>query len=218
MNDVRTPGSRRNQHKTVPRKDKKDDKRYPNSIAMTVVAIVKSFLHTSDPDRHSDNDMSYVRFLEESNFSEIYASTLEKYPGIKDPPIKLKDMLQKIGGGKDKGLSYFQIRALADYLDLPVSLFFLFTHLVSIERRIDDLHQRRQAFLQLIEGIRRVLGAAESAIVNNDEEIDDWIFTHIHNERDGIDIWIADVVRLVEWCEHYNEGDLSLVKEALEKP
>lgn len=117
--------------------DGKWAKRYPNGIAITAAALLQHW-----PWIKGRNLKGH--FGTKLDFSEAFGDEYEKidsnlrntYPGNSSHKKDLASDLHDIATFETKNLSYMQLRRLADLLGLPLSLFILFTELVSLERRL----------------------------------------------------------------------------------
>lgn len=205
------------------RKDEDEQKRYPNSINAIIVAVAKSYLNRVNPEKHLDDAMSYEQFIQESKFEDVYEATLEKFKGVKLPPRKnLAEMLERMGRGSSTDMPYYRLRAIADFLKIPVGALLLYAQFVSLERRIDDREERKEGLQQFVDALRRITEAAERQIASLEtkegagvRDSDDYLFSHYHNYDDALqEIWVADIDALIEWCEAFADGDLEIVNTA----
>lgn len=198
-------------------RDGHEDKRFPNSIAALVRGIYKSWLNRSNPDKYDDN-LSAVDFVVASNFGNTYTTVVQKFAGIKRPRRKeFHDFFNNLGAGKDSAFPYYEARAISDYLGISESTLFLYTKLMSIERRVDDPTERKAALLQIVSAMKRAVIAAEH-LIESDEGGGKLFSLTDSTDKDGNSIWVADIDRLKFLCDQYNSGNLELVRKADHKP
>lgn len=151
------------------RDDGDKQKAYPNGIQVTAHAIWQYWLNVTGQTeiRHT----SLRDFQRISNITEVAKSVADRYPGLNQKPVSSSDMMPYRIGTRDRAaLSYFQIRVLADYVELPTSLFMLFTHLVSEEKNAQvNCKDSNQEVRKLIECAERFITEARRQLDEHEE-------------------------------------------------
>jgi hypothetical protein len=184
----------RKRPRTTPkhREDRDEEKCFPNGISATVRAIQQYWPHIIDP-TVSEN-LGVDEFLSKSDFIAVYESVIDIYQGIEQKAKEYSSINGMIGdiGRPEKGkkLSFYELRALAAFVDLPTGLFLLFTQLISDERREkDEGGDPRGRAQKLINGIRAFVNAAQKHIDSIEEG--DQLFTYIYDHWCPVNYRIA---------------------------
>ena len=108
------------------------NKRFPNSVAKTILAIVR-WLKDGEL---SQTQMTTPEFIRQTTFSRVYESTIHKFGAVHKKPEATQDALVALMQALARGgqsLDFPKQQAIADYLETPLGLLFYFTRLVADE-------------------------------------------------------------------------------------
>ena len=119
-------------------------------------------------------------------------------------------MLHDLVNGENE-LPYYQLRALAEYIDIPTGLLVLFTQCVSIEREEYEKAQGKKApsdpppdlravCLALLDDVERVVKTAKAHIAAS--EVRDEIFMKWYDEDENS--YLPNMEMLKVWRDAYN--------------
>jgi hypothetical protein len=141
--------------------DHAPEKYFPNGIAATMLAIQYNW--HSVVAENGERDLSAPRFCKETRFAETYMAVQALYPSrerITNVTTVVRDNVNQ-----DRNIDFTDMRAFAELLGIPTGLFLLFTQFVSNERHAgENRRAARQEAIDLIEGVRRAIDAAEQYI------------------------------------------------------
>ncbi|AMY00670.1 hypothetical protein AB0V79_27360 [Mesorhizobium ciceri] len=196
--------AKRNEGRINHRPDGAADKRFPNGISSTVRAIYVNWnaLHTGQ--QVGDEILDPESFCEKTDFVEVFEKVASHYPGIRKRPSTketIATMLDDIDAGGRINLSFYQLRAIAQFVGLDTGLFLLFTQFVSNERRTLDEHGRdpRAQALEMIRKIKGLFDHLDEVISNKGANLPIFTSNIRPNEH------IVDISMLKLWCDAYNQ-------------
>lgn len=187
--------------------DGDENKAYPNGIKVLAQAIWQfwPFVSGQSPKRRST-----TRDFDKTNFNEIASALAAAYPAAKMATKTASKTLIKIGSGyseKDKkpvNLTYMHLRQISDYLEIPLSLLILYTHLISLERKFKGDTQTRQ------EKMERLLQRADLFVAAMRQRLDarardEVIFVKRYDQKDSDESYeyLADLAPLKEVADQF---------------
>lgn len=208
--------------------DRHDQKRFPNAFAAMIRAMYRAWLLEAE-ELESGKTTTPRRFVEQSDFAEIYADAIDRYRGharkpasnAETPEQKVKqisDMLEGIGT-QNKDLEYYKLKATCDFLGISDAAFITVAKLISIERRAENPIQAQKAQIEFIQAMRNLLETAEGIILEEGGKQ----FSYVDNvSLDGTgekrrEIWVADVGVLKLLCRSYRKDSMQTLGEILKK-
>jgi hypothetical protein len=153
-------------HKHQP--EGKSGKRCPNGLTATIKAVLKNWnnqLNESFP-----AEMSVKAFLDDGAFAAAYGRVLLAYPGLpSDAPTDSEDIIRDLSNGTTDA-EYYKLRAVSDYLGIPVGLLLAFSQFTSDEVHCKlDGRNTKEELLKLIGQWRNSLAVAESLVIEKSE-------------------------------------------------
>lgn len=176
--------------------DRDAEKYFPNGIAATMLAIQRNWDAVANG---GPRDLSARKFCDEAGFAAVYKAVQALYPRRKqiDNVRKIAVSRSTNQGKKDsRNIDFADMRAFADFVGgFPTGLFLLFTQFVSNERHAgEDRQAAHKEAVDLIEGVRRVVDAAEQYIKNRPVDrplfIDDGARREYMADMEAMKVWV----------------------------
>lgn len=178
-------------------------KRFPNGISATILAIQK---HWHGISNGFYTNFSLQDFFEKTNFKEAYKLIISKYPGrskIADADVSIKKLINNITAGRND-FEFYKLRSFSEYIGVPSSILLLYTQFVSREiKAIREEQDPKETALVHIRRIRNIVDAAESEILASKAE--DRIFTRKSNNAPGYDVNIKILKRWKDAYDYYEK-------------
>jgi hypothetical protein len=203
---MRAPSKRRPQERRHP--DGATDKKYPDSICHTTLAIQQFWKRVLEPGDNSR--LTHREFCDETNFVEVYKGVINRYKGDKTVPGNketIAAMVNDIAVGRHQ-LPYYRIRALAEFVGIPSGVFLLFTHAVGDQRHAEqDGEDPHGACLRLIEGVLRV-GEVAKEFIEADKKRGGTLFMHQYDAK----TYLPNVEALKMWADAFKKPEVSSKK------
>jgi hypothetical protein len=149
-------------------KDRSPPKRFPSSIAATVLAIRQYWLQEIERIDKNTPGLSVEDFLNESDFEECYLRVMSLYRGIRNPPLDSPDSQLYDIPKNDTNMDYYKLRTFAKFTEVrPAGIFLLFTQLVGEElRAIDQGRDAKEACIQLLDGVQRIVECTKQHLLD----------------------------------------------------
>lgn len=187
------------------------DKRFPNSISATVRAVVAWWLKTTEPEKHTKRT-SAVKFADESDFNDHLRDTLDRFGGVKNKATNPADFVDKISRQVGTDFEYYRLRAFADFMGISESAFLTVAKLVSIDRRVDDPEERKEASRQYLRANIRFMREALKVLDEGDER-----FSITDNPKPQKKTWMANMRVVHRLVIAYNKENTSKFDAAMKE-
>jgi hypothetical protein len=186
--------------------DHNKNKRAPNGIRSVLLAIQNYWLalQTGKPE---DEHLTPAEFCAETGFEKVFRATFARYPKMSGDVEDLPRLLQSLTSGRHNH-EFVHLLAFAEFVGIPLSLFLMFSHLVSDElRSIDDGSDFRPVALAFLRKIKFVIEATERQVM--DTPPNGRLFVHVYDEFDepGRQPLMARASALKFWSTIYNSDE-----------
>jgi hypothetical protein len=181
-------------------------KRSPNGVRSTFLAIQYYWLSLITG-KLQDEHLTPLAFSADKRggFEKIFNETFNRYPAMKHRPDKLHRLLQQLTSGQHN-IEFVHLLAFAEYVGLPLSLFLLFTQMVSDESRsIGSTSDFRAHALRTLGRVKLVVELAEKQVT--DAVSGEKIFIHEYDEFDEPGVIMAKARALKSWSDLYHSAE-----------
>jgi hypothetical protein len=169
-------------------------KAYPNGIKVFAQALWQFWPHISG--LTTKKRLTIREFKEISGFERLAEQLALTYRASKIAQKTAYRVPYKIGKGggisSDKGqskkvmpieLTYMHLRLIADYINVPLSILIMYTHLISLERRFKNrIDERNKKLEQLLSRVEFFASEMRRRIRENPNQ--DNIFTDLYEDAD----------------------------------
>jgi hypothetical protein len=186
--------------------DYHEGKRTPNGIRSVLLSI-QYYWRNFQTGKPEDEHLTPKEFCLESGFEPIFRELFRRYPEMSGEVDDLAGLLQSLTSG-DHNLEFVHLIAFAEFVQMPLSLFLLFSNLVSHElQSIDKKSDFRPVALSLLRKIRFVIEESEREIMSS--RLNERLFVHVYDEfKDPHRVHLmAKAAQLRNWSETYNSSE-----------
>jgi hypothetical protein len=178
-------------------------KRAPTGIRSTFLAIQNYWLALSTK-QPNDEHLTPAAFYSEDRggFRKAFEDTYRRYPAMKNKPDKVARLLQQLTSGKHN-IEFAHLLAFAEHVRLPLSVFLLFTQMVSDELRSVGTESDFKAHaLRTLRRIRELVEFAEKQV--EQASPNQKIFLHEYDEFEEAGVVLARAQALKDWSDFYS--------------
>jgi hypothetical protein len=187
--------------------DPTGEKSYPNGIRVTAQALWQFWPYLNKETESEFTSLS--EFKKNSQFLDAHTSVVERYPGIRDKKIKDAHKIPNDIGKGNFSLRYYHLRVMAEYIDIPVAVFILYTQMVSLERRAEKAGcSKKEVLGEMLDRIERIIDQTRHHLGQKGDS-DDIFIERIKNtdEKDGdiTDEVLAKLALMKLWRDAFRD-------------
>ena len=179
-------------------------KRSPNGVRSVLLAIQYYWLSLIAQKKDLEH-LTAARFCANSEFEKVFQQTCARYPAMSKKPEKLYRVLQKLTLG-EHNIEFVHLLAFSQFVGLPLSLFLLFTQMVSDElRALEGGPDFRSHAVDVLRRIRFVVELAERQVAQS--RPGEHLFIHFYDEFDDPGRFMAKAISLKTWSDAFNSTE-----------
>lgn len=172
-------------------------KQIPNGLAVLIHAVWQYW-----PVINGELDSSRVtsRQFGNTRIGDIVSQLSQKYPKATLPLKGAGDMPRELAKGEVQ-VTYIKLRAISEYIGIPLPLFILFSQMISIEREHkDNLEHRNEKLLETLNEAEFFISVLKDAIAEHSEDGEIFVRSEFDLEEGARS---AEYLANLEWIKKF---------------